>query len=241
MTLRVAMWSGPRNISTAMMRAFENRPDCAVVDEPFYAAYLHATGMEHPGRDEILRSQETSWSQVADSLCRLEPAAVYYQKHMTQHVLPDMDMAFTEQFHNCFLIREPRRIIASYAKIRPTFTLDELGFSQQQQLFERECDRLGEVPPVIDSRLTLENPRCVLGQLCDRLGIAFSEAMLSWPEGPRDSDGVWAPHWYDAVWRSTGFAPPALDEDVPPLSEELKTLCAEAEEIYRVMREYALN
>jgi hypothetical protein len=237
------MWSGPRNISTAMMRAFENRQDCAVVDEPFYAAYLAATGLDHPGRDEILASQPRDWRTVADALCREEPAPVYYQKHMTQHLLPDMDLAFTDALENCFLIREPRRIIASYARVRPQFTLEELGFRQQALLFERVRERTGERPPVLDAALTLADPGRVLTALCERLRIPFSERMLRWPQGKRDTDGVWAPYWYESVWASSGFAAPAVQGDVAgvSLSPAQETLCREAEEIYRGMRAHALG
>ena len=143
---RIAMWSGPRNISTAMMRAFENRADCAVVDEPLYAAYLHGTGLAHPARDQVLNSQSADWRVVVAALTGAAPAPVYYQKHMAQHLLPAMDLSFTEALLNCFLIREPRRIIASYARVRASFALQELGFSQQKRLFDRECQRLGEAP-----------------------------------------------------------------------------------------------
>lgn len=240
---RVAMWSGPRNISTAMMRSFENRSDCAVIDEPFYAAYLADTGLDHPGRSQVLSSQSQDWGAVADALCSDEPAPVYYQKHMTQHILADMDLAFTEQFTNCFLVREPRRIIASYARVREEFTLDELGFAQQAALFERECDRLGAVPPVLDAALTLSNPRSVLTQLCARLSLPFDEAMLSWPAGPRESDGVWAPHWYGSVWASTGFAAPAQNDEGEPavLSAAQEALCVEAERTYERMLTHALR
>ena len=242
-TQRVAMWSGPRNISTAMMRSFENRPDCAVIDEPFYAAYLAQTGLEHPGRAAILASQPRAWRDVADALCVDEPAALYYQKHMTQHILPDMDLSFTESLCNCFLIREPRRIIASYARVRAEFTLDELGFAQQAALFERECDRLGSVPPVLDAALTLANPRGVLTQLCARLSVPFDEGMLSWPRGPRDSDGVWAPHWYASVWSSTGFAAPAAvaEAESAALDKAQGALCAQAERFYERMLTHALR
>ncbi|WOJ95170.1 HAD family hydrolase [Congregibacter variabilis] len=240
---RVAMWSGPRNISTAMMRSFENRSDCAVIDEPFYAAYLAATGHDHPGRSQVLSSQSQDWRTVADALCTEEPAPVYYQKHMTQHILPDMDLAFTEQFTNCFLVREPRRIIASYARVREDFSLDELGFAQQAALFERECDRLGAVPPVLDAALTLSNPRDVLRQLCSRLSIAFDEGMLSWPAGPRESDGVWGPHWYASVWASTGFAAPVQGqkEEAVVLSAAQEALCTEAQRSYEIMLTHALR
>lgn len=237
------MWSGPRNISTAMMRSFENRRDCAVVDEPFYAAYLEATGLDHPGREEILASQSSDWSVVAAALSTETPAPVYYQKHMTQHILPEMDLGFTVQFKNCFLIREPRRIIHSYRRVRPTFSLEELGFTQQVALFERECDRLGTAPPVLDAALTLANPKGVLGKFCEVLQIPFDERMLAWPDGPRDSDGIWAPHWYASVWSSTGFAAPvegAPDEERTLTAEE-GLLCEEAERIYAQMLPHALR
>lgn len=243
---RIAMWSGPRNISTAMMRAFENRPDCAVADEPFYAAYLAATGLDHPARDEVLASQPQDWRVVARALIDDEPAPVFYQKHMCQHLLAGMDLAFTEQFTNCFLIRDPRQIIASYARVRPEFTLEELGFPQQLDLFERERQRLGEAPPVLEAALTLSDPPGVLGRLCERVGIPFDPSMLSWPAGPRESDGVWAPHWYASVWKSTGFRPPEQDagerqkEESRPLSVGQEALVNEAVEIYSRMLPYAL-
>lgn len=239
---RVAMWSGPRNISTAMMRSFENRSDSAVIDEPFYAAYLAQTGLDHPGRADILASQSQDWRRVAEALCDQEPSALYYQKHMTQHILPDMDLSFTERFTNCFLIRAPRRIIASYARVRSDFTLNELGFAQQAALFDRECDRLGSVPPVLDAALTLQNPRAVLSQLCTRLSVPFEDAMLSWPAGTRATDGVWAPHWYASVCASTGFGASAQapSEEAPALSQTQERLCAEAERIYERMLGHAL-
>lgn len=246
--LRIAMWSGPRNISTALMRAFENRPDCAVVDEPFYGHYLSATGLQHPDGAAIMASMSCDWDEVARQLREELPATadaascrVFYQKHMTQHILPRRDMAWTDGLSNCFLIREPRRIIASYAKVRPRFAVEELGFPQQWALFQRVADRLGQAPPVIDSARTLENPERVLRALCRRLGIPFSERMLHWPAGRRDSDGVWAPHWYAAVERSTGFQ---TVSEVPlaevPVPAGCEAMCEQAEAIYARLLEHAL-
>ncbi|MEM8493627.1 MAG: HAD family hydrolase [Pseudomonadota bacterium] len=203
--LRLAMWSGPRNISTAMMRSFENRRDCEVVDEPFYAAYLIATGFDHPGRDNVIASQSGDWNQVIQHLLTERPAPVFFQKHMTQHLVPELDLSFTRDLHNCFLIRDPRKIILSYLKVRQDFELEELGFPQQLNLFELECDRLGQAPPVLDADLTLSNPERVLRTLCKRLSIEFETSMLHWPAGPRSTDGVWAPHWYSNVLKTTGF------------------------------------
>lgn len=241
---RIAMWSGPRNISTAMMRAFENRADCAVIDEPLYAAYLHSTGLAHPARDRVLKSQNADWRVVVAALTDDAPAPVYYQKHMTQHLLPAINLSFTESLLNCFLIREPRRIIASYARVRASFALEELGFSQQKRLFDRECERLGKAPPVLDSALVLQNPKAVLARLCQRLALPFDRAMLRWPAGPRASDGVWAPYWYAAVWQSTGFDTPRRETAAQVeavLTAEQERLRERADEYYRAMRAHALR
>ena len=207
--LRIAMWSGPRNISTAMMRAWENRDDTVVTDEPFYAHYLLATGVQHPGRDEVLATQSSDAVAVAATLTGPIPGSrpIWYQKHMTQHMLADMSLDWLDQVCNCFLIRAPEAVVASFTIQRPDAAAWELGFEQQARLFDRVCDRLGHAPPVIDAADVLRDPAGILGALCDRLGIGFSTRMLQWPPGPRASDGVWAPHWYAAVERSTGFAP----------------------------------
>jgi hypothetical protein len=207
--LRIAMWSGPRNISTAMMRAWENREDTVVIDEPFYAHYLLATGIQHPGRDDVIAAQEHDAADIAAMLTGPIPGhrSIWYQKHMTQHMLPDMPLDWLDGVSNCFLIREPAAVAASFTIQRPDAAAWELGFEQQARLFEHVCDRFGAAPPVIDADDVLQNPAGILTALCARLGIPFSRRMLRWPPGRRSSDGVWAPHWYAVVERSTGFAP----------------------------------
>ena len=207
--MRIAMWSGPRNISTAMMRAWENREDTAVIDEPFYAHYLVQTGVNHPGRADVIAAQENDAAKVAATLTGPIPGGktIWYQKHMTQHMLPGMPLNWLDRVTNCFLIRDPERVAASFTIQRPDAAAWELGFEQQARLFDHVCDRLGHAPPVIDAADVLKDPRGILGALCVRLGIPFTDRMLHWPPGPRASDGVWAPHWYAAVERSTGFAP----------------------------------
>lgn len=207
--VRIAMWSGPRNISTAMMRSFENRPDTAVIDEPFYAAYLAQTGLDHPMRGEVLASQPNDWRDVIPPLLGPVPGgrSVFYQKHMTHHMLEAVDLEWVSACRNAFLIRDPTEVLASYSVKRGDVTLADIGIERQRELFERECDRLGAPPPVIEGRDVLADPRGALNRLCAALGIPFDDAMLAWPAGPRDTDGVWAPAWYDAVERSTGFDP----------------------------------
>ncbi|MGH8371578.1 MAG: HAD family hydrolase [Gammaproteobacteria bacterium] len=207
--LRIAMWSGPRNISTAMMRAWENREDTVVIDEPFYAHYLLATGAPHPGRDAVIAAQSNDAAEVAAMLTGPIPdgKSIWFQKHMTQHMLPDMPLDWLDEVCNCFLIREPEAVIASFTIQRPDAAAWELGFEQQARLFDHVCDRLGFAPPVIHATDVLKDPARTLSTLCTHLRIPFSSRMLRWPSGPRASDGVWAPHWYATVERSTGFAP----------------------------------
>ncbi len=216
--LRLAMWSGPRNISTAMMRSFGNRSDTAVVDEPLYAHYLLATGASHPGREEVIAHHETDWPKVVAGLTGPVPGGkrVYYQKHMAHHLLPGMDRAWIAGLTNCFLIRDPREVITSFVKVVERPTAAELGLPQQVELFEAERARTGRVPPVVDSRDILESPRAVLARLCEAVGIDFQETMLRWPPGRRETDGVWAPHWYASVERSTGFGPYTPKDDQVP-------------------------
>ena len=207
MTLRIAMWSGPRNISTAMMRAWENRGDCVVVDEPLYAHYLAHTGLDHPGRDEVIAAGETDWRRVVAQLLGPAPGgrAIMYQKHMTHHLLPHIGREWLRGLTHVFLIRDPREVLLSYVKSRPTVSADDIGVLQQLEIFRHVSELTGREPPVIDAGEFLRAPEAQLRALCALLAIPFTPRMLSWPPGPRDSDGVWAPHWYDQVLRSTGF------------------------------------
>lgn len=239
MTIRIAMWSGPRNISTAMMRSFENRPDCAVVDEPFYAAYLAQTGLDHPMRDEVLASQPTDWRQVAADLDCLD-APVVYEKQMAHHMLDGFGLDWTASRVNAFLIRDPAEVLASYVQKRGQVTLADIGVIRQREIFQREADRLGRAPPVVRGQDVLADPPGVLARLCDALGIPFDPAMLRWPAGPRDSDGVWAPAWYDSVERSTGFETPRRP-DYPPLPDDLRRIADAARPHYEAMAAHRIG
>lgn len=240
MTVRIAMWSGPRNISTAMMRSFENRADCAVVDEPFYAAYLAETGLDHPMRDEVLASQPTDWRKVAEALVADEPAPVFYQKHMTHHMQPSFGLDWMTACRNAFLIRDPAEVLASYVKKRAEVALEDIGVVRQRELFEREADRLGRAPPVVEGADVLADPRGALSKLCEALGIVFDPAMLSWPAGPRASDGVWAPAWYEAVERSTGFAAPERPA-AAPLPSDLQRIADAARPHYEALARFRIG
>lgn len=241
MSIRIAMWSGPRNISTAMMRAWENRPDTSVVDEPFYACYLAATGCTHPGREEVIASQPTDWRTVCESLTGPVPdgSSIYYQKHMTHHMLPEFGRDWIHGLSNCFLVRSPAEVVASYAETRNAPTLGDLGYLQQAELFDLVADRLGESPPVIDANDVLRNPAGMLAALCRAVGVEFDARMLSWPPGPRASDGVWAKHWYSSVISSTGFMP--MRASYKPVPRALESLVEAAWPIYERLAAHRLT
>ncbi len=205
MTVRLACWSGPRNISTATMRAWENRPDCEVVDEPLYAWYLAHTGLDHPARDAVIAAGETDWRRVVDSLTRPWPdgPTLQYQKHMAQHLVPALPRDWIGQLRNVLLIRDPAEVVSSYLRSRASVTPEDIGVLQQLELHEQ----LGADVPVVDAADFLRQPEAHLRWLCTYAGVEFTPSMLSWRAGPRESDGVWAPYWYDAVLRSTGFEP----------------------------------
>ncbi|HEY8508535.1 MAG TPA: hypothetical protein VIL32_09270 [Steroidobacteraceae bacterium] len=234
--MRLAMWSGPRNVSTALMRSWGNREDTIVIDEPFYAHYLAVTGAPHPGRDEVLAHQSSDWREVAEQLHAPLPPGVriFYQKHMSHHLLPNMGREWLHGLTHAFLIRDPREMLLSLDAKLERFGLQDTGLPQQVEIFEFVRRESGVTPPVIDSRDLLRNPEGVLRALCARLDVPFSPSMLSWPPGRRATDGVWAKYWYDRVEQSTGFEPyrepkvrelpahlAALERECRPLYEQL--------------------
>jgi hypothetical protein len=241
--IRIAMWSGPRNISTAMMRAFENRRDCFVSDEPFYAAYLVATGLVHPMRAEIIASQPLDWRLVSEYLTGPVPEGrpIWYQKHMTHHMVPGFGRDWLGSCVNAFLIRAPEAVLASYARKRADFTLEEIGLPAQVDLFQRAAHRLGRAPPVLEGEDVLANPERALRALCAACGVAFDPAMLTWRPGGRPTDGVWAPIWYEAVERSTGFAAPSAESRIEELPEALKPIAEAARPLYETLAKHKLS
>lgn len=241
-TIRIAMWSGPRNISTAMMRSFGARSDTHVVDEPFYAAYLARAGLDHPMREEVLASQPVDWREVVQGLLADPPSdrSIVYQKHMTHHMLPDFGLDWMTQCRSAFLIRDPELVLASYVAKRGEVELADIGFVQQGEIFAREADRLGQAPPVVEGIDVLRDPAGVLSKLCVALGVPWTVQMLNWPAGRRETDGVWAPAWYDAVERSTGFGPPPV-ENKPALPDHLLRIADAARPHYEQLAKWKLR
>jgi hypothetical protein len=239
--LRIAMWSGPRNISTAMMRSWENRPDTIVIDEPLYAHYLHHVPVAHPGREEVMASQDGNWESVARHLTHdtLGKARIFYQKHMAHHLLPHMSRDWLLRLVNGFLIRDPRPMLASLNARMGLPELRDTGLEQQVEIFHLIRSQTGRIPPVIDSADVLKDPRRVLTRLCEAVGVEFMEQRLAWPPGKRDSDGVWAKYWYDAVERSTGFESPR--ETRTDLAPELEPLARQCQPFYEELAQYRIT
>jgi hypothetical protein len=240
---RIAMWSGPRNISTALMRSWSNRADTAVVDEPFYAYYLQKTGRKHPGASEVTASGISDWRVVVSRLTeanRSRPeASIFYQKHMTHHLLPEVDREWLGSLTNCFLIRDPREVIVSYMKRNGEPVDEDIGFVQQAAIFDWVCEKTGSTPPVIDARDVLQNPERTLRRLCEAVEVEFDSAMLSWPPGLRETDGVWAKYWYGEVARSTSFQPYRPRNE--PVPERLRGVCERAQQCYERLYRYRLD
>nr|WP_319947385.1 HAD family hydrolase [uncultured Shimia sp.] len=233
--MKIAMWSGPRNLSTAMMYSFGNRTDCAVVDEPFYAAYLALSGLEHPLRAEIMASQPQDPKAVAASLLGINPddKSHFYQKHMTHHMIPGVPRDWMRDVVNVFLLRHPARVAASYAIKRENPSLEDLGFRQQSELYDL-VEGWGQTPIVIDSHDIRDNPKAMVEKLCDAIGLQFEDNMLSWPEGGHKDDGAWASHWYGSVWNSSGFA--GAEGPLPKLSKDLDAVVQQALPHYEKMQ-----
>jgi len=240
--LRLAMWSGPRNVSTAFMRAWENRPDTIVVDEPFYAHYLQVTGIDHPGRAEVLAHHETDWRRVVESLLAPLPPGVtiFYQKQMAHHLLPHMGREWLGSATHGFLIRDPAPMLASLEEKLGEFELGATGLPQQVEIFDFVCHSTGRVPPVVDSADLLAGPEAMLRALCAALDVPFSERMLSWPPGRRATDGVWARHWYERVEQSTGFERPRAVE-AAKLEGRLAELEAQCRPLYEKLHAHRLR
>lgn len=243
MSVVIAMWSGPRNISTAMMRAFENRPDAYVSDEPFYAAYLAETGYDHPMRERVLAAQPQDWRVVAQRCAGPIPEdkTLWYQKHMSHHMCDGFGLDWALGMKNAFLIRPPAAVLASYVQKRGEVTLEEIGLPQQCRLFDLLAQRQGAAPPVLEAGDVLADPKAVLGALCAAFGVAFDPAMLSWPAGPRATDGVWGPAWYDQVIASTRFGSAKKELSFEDLDDRLKPIAESAWPYYERLRRHRLT
>jgi hypothetical protein len=227
-TVRIAMWSGPRNLSTAMMRSFGSRSDTFVSDEPFYGCFLKTSAAAHPMRGEVIAAMDCDWRSVMETLSGPPQAGepVWYQKHMWHHMVGPISYGDFEGFTHAFLIREPERMIASYLRKRESAVFADFGLERQADFFQREADRLGHAPPVIDANDVLADPEGVLSRLCAALGVPWDGAMLSWESGRRVTDGPWAPHWYAAVEASTGFGPPEAEPvELPDEARRLAERC----------------
>lgn len=227
MSKNICLWSGPRNISTAMMRSFGSQSDITCWDEPFFAAYLDQTGLAHPGRDETLAACETDPARIVERILEPVKTRYHFQKHMAHHMTPDMPLAWAEHARHVLLVRHPARVIASYAKGRPDFVAADLGYARLRTLHTELHDLTGRAPMVVDSDDILDRPRVMMRTICeDGFNIPFGRTMLKWHDGPRDHDGPWAPYWYATVYKSFGFADaPGARPDVAPEYADIYADC----------------
>lgn len=222
----ICLWSGPRNVSTALMYSFAQIDGVLAVDEPLYGHYLRVTGADHPGRDEVIAAMNCNGNDVMQSLLQMQaenPSPRLFLKHMAHHLV-DIDTGFMQHTCNVFLVRDPREMLPSLTIQLPRATLADTGLEQQHRLFEKLVAR-GQDPVVLDAKELLLDPPGVLQKLCSRIEVEFDTAMLEWEAGPRPEDGVWAPHWYHAVHQSTGFAPFVAKSDFPGHLRDLLTEC----------------
>jgi hypothetical protein len=230
----IAMWSGPRNLSTAMMRSFGNRADCTAMDEPFYAAYLAATGIDHPMRDAVITTGVTDPDTVARQCLGPFETPWCYQKHMPHHMIDGFPLDWAAEVTNVFLIRHPRRVLASYARKNEKVSEADIGYRRMRAVDAAITEMQGAAPIVVASEDILADPQAMLAALCGAIGMPFDPAMLAWEAGPRPEDGVWGRHWYDAIWKSTGFQKPE-SLALPDLPADLAQIEAEALPDYEAM------
>ena len=239
--IRIAMWSGPRNLSTAMMRSWENRLDTVVVDEPLYGPYLSRTGKKHAAYEAIIQSQGSQWQPIVKALTerQFEGAGIYYQKHMSHHLTEDISLGFTDHLRNGFLIRHPNEVLTSYLRKHPHATPEDLGYPQQVRLFNWIKERTGKAPPIFESKDIQKNPDRLLKKMCLSLDVPYDKAMLSWPKGYRDSDGIWAKHWYNRVIESTGFS--SYNPKENKLSSAEQCIADQCRPYFETMLDYKIN
>lgn len=239
--IRMAVWSGPRNISTAMMRSWGNRSDTFVCDEPFYSNYLMVTKLRHPAAAQIIEQHQSDWRKVIGWLTGDVPEGkrIFYQKQMTHHLLPHIDRAWLGEVTNCFLIREPREVITSYIKKNDEPNFEDTGFPQQLEIFNCVRESTGNTPVVLDARDVQNEPRRMQGLLCDAVGVEFQETMMSWKRGFRETDGIWAAHWYSEVVTSTSFR--AFQPKPDQVPEHLNEVHDKCQEVYHQLYEQRLR
>jgi len=236
--LNLAMWSGPRNLSTALMRSFGNREDIIeVIDEPFYAAYLKESKKKHPMYKEVLASQETNWKKVVENCIKKDGIGLCYQKHMVQHILPSFEKNWILKCVNCFLIREPKEVISSFLKKWPKADFEDFGFADQINLFHYIKNETRITPVVIDAADLRDSPETYLPRLCSKLNISWDPRMLQWDAGLKPYDGIWASHWYPSVKTSTSFVNKIQNEE---FSNTVLNFAAMAEDSYHELLTYKI-
>ena len=240
--IRIAMWSGPRNLSTALMRSFESRDDCHVTDEPFYGSFLKRTSIDHPMAYEVINEMECNYEKVAKEINGLlkNNKSIWYQKHMSHHILEGDDISWSQNMTNCFLIRSPEDMLFSYKKRREKFTSDDFGLEKQLEIFQKISSHSAKIPPVVDINKLLQDPEKYLKKLCELIDIPFSYKMLKWKAGSRESDGLWGKHWYKNVIETTGFIRKNSVKSDYNFTQDMKDILEIIRPAYKKLAEYSI-
>ena len=239
----IAMWSGPRNLSTALMYSFENRGDTKIEDEPFYGYFLSNNQIMHPDRDVIINIMETDKYKLISYLSdieNLQNERIWYQKQMTHHINITDDISWIKHITNCFLIRDPMDVIISYKKIYSEVSMNLIGLEQQNKIFDYVLNNINDKPLVIDAHDLRNDPENILKKACQKLNIKFTKKMIQWTAGPKKNEGVWGEYWYQNVWNTTSFIKEKNSQN-KRVKPNIKNLYEQAKIFYDKLYHYKIN
>ena len=234
----LSLWSGPRNVSTALMYSFLQHPAIHVIDEPLYAHYLSKTSVSHPGDKEVLLTMEHDGEKVLKKIVsETKKFQIVFLKNMAHHWI-GLDSSWLDKYDNIFLIRDPKQMLPSLVNQLPKPILRDTGLKTQVEIYDR-LQKQGKQPIIIDAKYLLKNPKKILRIVFKHLGLPFSTRMLKWPKGPKREDGIWAKYWYHNVHQSEEFTPYYAKKE--PFPEHLNELLDECTPYYQYLTKRSIK